>query len=593
MEKTREQSGEEDPTYSDSYLLSKILEFHKPTYREPVFDSLLTIVKAINERATGTIGEHSKDALLEGGKGTYALQDLGVDTKVQDIIRDLSYQVTSEILNGKDAHYITMKLLNLLPNFYFINKMILILTALALTFGDFCLLIRIYADNAINGQELTCEEKNTYRNIQFKANEFIKYVDNLNKYRQYDGTAVLVYWVVRCAIVATTQLVMLSSRGLDQYLVGIRGFPTLKEFDKLESLNVDIMLKISESEMLEKGQKPIKSRLVDKNDIIKSIITPEIDVSPLYHGVTKSKDELDALNGKRVLLLISGLDIAPEDIKNLKHITINPNSDEIVWIPIVNPNPSIEIITQLETLQNSMPWYSVHQPSKTITEDAINYFTKQWNFISTPILILLSPFGEVLNKTAIHMVRIWQNLSFDKLTSYKSELQRWRRETWNLKLLLNHIDPLIQKWIQDEKYIFLYGGNDIEWIRAFIRQAGSLASVLHIHIEMVYVGISHNKDQVCRLQEIITMEKLSYCLPESSGAYFRSRLDSMIYSIIEFKLSMGVNFPRGTEVLLEEIRRFQRHEEWALLAKGSTILVNGSGSIALNALEQIEKWKTH
>ncbi|XP_074276893.1 protein SIEVE ELEMENT OCCLUSION B-like [Silene latifolia] len=248
-----------------------------------------------------------------------------------------------------------------------------------------------------------------------------------------------VYWIVRCAIVAATQIIILSSEGLDQYLVGNQGFPTLKEFEKLKLLKEEMELKISESEKLEKGWEAIKSRLVDKNDIMifmKSLMTLDKDVPPLYHGVTKNKDHLDVLNGKRVLLLISGLDIAPEDIKNLKNVTIDSNTDEIVWIPVVNHSitGSDPVETQLETLQNSMPWYSVHIPSKTVTEDTIKFFTKEWNFISSPILVLLSPCAKLLNKNAIHMVRIWQNLSVDKLTS-EMEPQLWEKETWNLKLL--------------------------------------------------------------------------------------------------------------------------------------------------------------
>ncbi|XP_074318383.1 protein SIEVE ELEMENT OCCLUSION B-like [Silene latifolia] len=377
-------------------------------------------------------------------------------------------------------------------------------------------------------------------------------------------------------------------RGLDQYLVGI---PNPKEYDKLKSLNEDVMLKVSEFKARASKWFTTPRRLSSNSDVVemmKTVINPEKDLHPLYHSVTKRKDNLDVLNGKRVLLLISGLNIASEDITNLKRVTIDSERDVIVWIPIIKHSisGSDDVKNQLETMQNLMPWYSIHQPS-LIEDGAIEAFRNEWYFKDRPILVVSSPQAKELNKNAIFMVRIWQNLPVDSLSS-EMELQLWEKQTWNLKLLINDIiDPIIHEWIRAGSYILMYGSDDIDWIRNFIKQSHSVLCDLFVHVEMVYVGNSHNKDRGCKVEDVIVTEKLSHCLPESSRAYFWSRINSMIAS--KDKLEK-MNDP--TDKLLQEILRFTSHEEWALLAKGSTIIGQGPGRIAMTALEDIEKWRT-
>ncbi|XP_074276890.1 protein SIEVE ELEMENT OCCLUSION B-like [Silene latifolia] len=518
MENTQENSGQDE---------APIL--HKPDTDYYDLRFMLPLVENYIDRATGTIEGRSKDTLFKSGEEIRALLDFkDDDTNVQDIIGSLSSQITSEILNGNDAHNITVTVLDILTNFGWGDKVVLTLTAFALTFGELWLRVRIYADNVVNepttGDQrelLISANKTAYKNQIETNNEFIKRLVNPYKYllkigelsfkfhriHPFDPLPTHVYWIIRCSIVAATQIIILSSRGLDQDLVGIRE-PI--EFDKLKSFNEYLKLIQSESENGLKAQKTIIGFM--------RLIVTDKDVPPLFHGSTKRRDHLNVLRGNHVLLLISGIDIAIEDImfltQVLYYITINSRTVEIVWIPVINrlTSESSPINNQLESLQKSMPWYSVHQPS-LIKDDAIELFKTEWDFKGKPILVVLSPTAEVLNKNAIHMIKIWPNLPVDHLTS-EMERQLWENETWNLKFLVNDIDPIIHEWIQDERYILMFGGNDdIDWIRNFIRQAHSVASNLHVHIETIYIGKSRlNEDQERRVHELITREQLSHCL---------------------------------------------------------------------------------
>ncbi|XP_074274880.1 protein SIEVE ELEMENT OCCLUSION B-like isoform X2 [Silene latifolia] len=605
MENIREHGRQRAPMYSDDDLMPLLQELHIPTYSsDDYIRPKLSIVEKLINRATDTIDEGTKEALSEDDE----------IRKNQEIIGSVSCQVTREILNGNDAHTVTIGVLKYLRNFSWEKGLVFTLTAFGITFGDFWLLVRIYANNAVNepmtaGQRepTSSANKDAYK-FQIEANnDFIKSLLNTTEHLIYivqqlpyfivqemfgvgltksNRFPIYVYWIMRGAIVAATQIIILSSKGLDQHLVGI-SYP--KEFDKLKSLNQELMLKFSEFE--DRASKwrnfPRLDTHSDVVEMMKTVIKPEKDLHPLYHSLTNRKDNLDVLNGKRVLLLISGLNIASEDIANLKHVTIDSERDVIVWIPILKHSisGSDDVQNQLETLQNLMPWYSIHQPS-LIEDGAIEAFRLEWDFKDRPILVVLSPKANVLNFNAIFMVRIWQNLPIDSLTRVM-ERQLWEKETWNLELLINDIDPIIQEWIRDGSYILMYGGDDIDWIRNFIKQSQSVSCNLFVHVEMVYVGNSHNKDRGCKVEDVIMTEKLSHCLPESSRAYFWLRINSMVASKKRFG---GINYHR--DKLSQEILRFISHKEWALLAKGSTIIGQGPGRIAMTALEDIEKWRT-
>ncbi|XP_074274876.1 protein SIEVE ELEMENT OCCLUSION B-like isoform X2 [Silene latifolia] len=632
MENIREHGRQRAPMYSDDDLMPLLQELHIPTYSSDdyILDMFSIVEKLIN-RATDTIDEGTKEALSEDDEIRKTQKRIG--SKTQEIIGSVSCQVTREILNGNDAHTVTIGVLKYLRSFSWQEKLMFTLTAFGITFGDFWLLVRNYANNAINEpmtadhRELTSSANKDAYKFQIEANnDFIKTLLNTTEHLLYviylllscyvqeffvvgEGPTksnrfpIYVYWIMRGAIVAATQIIILSSRGLDQYLVGI-SYP--KEFDKLKSLNQELMLKFSEFE--DRASKwrnfPRLDTHSDVVEMMKTVIKPEKDLHPLYHSLTNRKDNLDVLNGKRVLLLISGLKIASEDIANLKHVTIDSETDVIVWIPIIKHSISDDVKNQLETLQNSMPWYSIHQPS-LIEDGAIEAFRVSWEFKDRPILVVLSPWATALNKNAIFMVRIWQNLPVDSLSS-EMEQQLWEKQTWNLKFLINDIDPIIQKWIRDGSYILMYGGDDIDWIRNFIKQSQSVSCNLFVHVEMVYVGNSHDKDHGCKVEDVIMTEKLSHCLPESSRAYFWLRINSMIASKENKKMNDPIDtlFQGGfqplvikkkkktSDKLLQEILRLIGHEEWALLAKGSTIIGQGLGQIAMTALEDIEKWRT-
>ncbi|KAJ6421064.1 hypothetical protein OIU84_028440 [Salix udensis] len=161
----------------------------------------------------------------------------------------------------------------------------------------------------------------------------------------------------------------------------------------------------------------------------------------------------------------------------------------------------------------------------------IRFIKEVWHFKNKPILVVLDPQGKVVCPNALHMMWIWGSNAFP-FTNLREE-SLWIEETWRLELLVNGIDPVILKWIDEEKYIFLYGGDDVEWVRKFTNTARATAQAAGIPLEMVYVGKSSKREKIRLAIEKITEEKLSYaCQDLTMIWFFWTRLESMFFSKI-------------------------------------------------------------
>ncbi|XP_028051172.1 protein SIEVE ELEMENT OCCLUSION B-like [Camellia sinensis] len=323
----------------------------------------------------------------------------------------------------------------------------------------------------------------------------------------------------------------------------------------------------------------------------------EDDLQPLFDGSTKRRVSLEVLRRKNVLLLISSLDISPDELSILEQIyndscqhgTRLDNLFEMVWIPIMNQSVQwIEPMQrQFESMQSMMTWYTVHHPSLT-DRLVIRFIKKKWHFKNNPILVVLDPQGKVVSPNAIHMMWIWGSNAFP-FTSLREEAL-WKEETWKVELLVNGIDQTILNWIREGKHIFLYGGDDDEWLQRFTTMANSVAQDAHIHLEMVYVGKSSKREQVRRAIQAVNTGKIGTAWQEPMIWFFWTRLESMLFS----KIQLGR--ANDYDPMMKEIKKLFSYDKsgggWAVFCKGSEVVVNGHGSTVLpTLLEYTYMWK--
>ncbi|KAF5955393.1 hypothetical protein HYC85_008249 [Camellia sinensis] len=89
------------------------------------------------------------------------------------------------------------------------------------------------------------------------------------------------------------------------------------------------------------------------------------------------------------------------------------------------------------------------------------------------------------------MALIGGAMAFPFSTSRENEL--WEEETWNLQLLLDGIDPLVAKWVEEDQNLCIYGSNNIDWIREFNAKMRNMTSA-GLQLKMVYVGKKNSSD---------------------------------------------------------------------------------------------------
>jgi hypothetical protein len=138
----------------------------------------------------------------------------------------------------------------------------------------------------------------------------------------------------------------------------------------------------------------------------------------------------------------------------------------------------------------------------------------------------------------------------------------------------------------------LYGGDDTEWVRKFTNEARKVAAAARIPLEMFYVGKGSKREQVRRVINTITLEKLSssYWQDPAMIWFFWTRLESMLFS----KIQLGKSDDHGADPVMQEIKRllsYDREGGWAVLSKGSSIVVNGHGNTVWTTLLEYEMWK--
>nr|POF08376.1 hypothetical protein CFP56_74087 [Quercus suber] len=115
--------------------------------------------------------------------------------------------------------------------------------------------------------------------------------------------------------------------------------------------------------------------------------------------------------------------------------------------------------------------------------------------------------------------------------------------------MINHI-PKLLTWIQEGKYIFIYGGFDEEWRNQFAKRVEALA-----------------KDHVIQDAKI-----------------------SIVMSCVE----MGC---KGKDDRLQKFLSSRTHKNtesgWVVLSKGSKLVDGGNGTTILKVIEEFNNWRWH
>lgn len=619
----------------DNVMMKQIVGTHAPDGREVDVKPLLHLVEDILKRATQQIDTSmtTSQAHAELEDKTHQVNFVSMLDALSYTIDRISCEIAYKSLDGTDAHATTVSLFNMLPSYSWDAKLVLTLAAFALNYGEFWLLAQIYSSNelaksmAILRQLPSIMEHSGPLKPRFDAiNNLIKvmmdvarcvvefkdlppaYISNevpaLSTAMAHIPTAV--YWTMRSVVACAAQITSLTTMGHEFSISTTVAWELSSLAHKLSNIldhlkkqlatcyqHIDEKRNVESFQMLKNLFETVH---IDNMKILKALIYAKDDIQPLIDGSSKKRVHLDVLRRKNVLLLISGLDMSIDELSILEQIYNESRHHEarldsqyeVVWVPIVDRSVqwSDPMKGKFESMQSSMPWFTVYHPS--LIEKAVIRFIKEvWHFRNKPILVVLDPQGKVVCPNALHMMWIWGSSAFP-FTSLREE-SLWKDETWRLELLVDGIDPAILNWIKEGKYIFLYGGDDEEWVRKFTNTARAVAQAARIPLEMVYVGKSSKREKIRRVIATITVEKLSYVWQDLTMIwFFWTRLESMLYSKIQLG-RLDDHDPMMQEI--KKLLSYDREGGWAVLSKGSNVVANGHKTTALQTLLEYDLWK--
>ncbi|XP_050214001.2 protein SIEVE ELEMENT OCCLUSION B-like [Mercurialis annua] len=561
--------------------------------------------------------------------------DPTVSLEIERILIEISYSTQSR---GADLDVATLSIFDMVAKYSWETKLVLIMAAFALNYAQFSLLIHLYYQSTnptivktksiIKG--LPCNIQGTVELINpwvDASNKLIKAMLDVTrivvKFRELPSVyispeasslsaavsaiPVAVYFTIRSVVACASQSASLANmlHGSERELSELAD----KLIQKYDDLNKHLHIcneHVEKKKNVEAYLKLLNCFDTANNDnmeSIKALIKSKDGDLPLFNGITKKQVDINVLKRKSVLLLISNLNISEDELTILKLIfnesniitTRQEHQYEVVWIPIIE-NHSLggdEMETQFRRLINKMPWYSIQYPH-LIEKVAVKLIQEVWHFKNNTILVALDPQGRVVSPYALHLLWIWGSNAFP-FTRFNQE-SLWKAETWRLELLVDGVDASILRWIYENKYIFLYGGEDVEWVKTFIGTARDVGNAANIQLELVFVGNSSKREKIQQAIDLINNEKLntSYWKDLTFIWLFWSRLESMLFSKIQ--LANNINKFDENDSIIQGIKKLLNHDKqgkWAILSKGSKILVNGNGNRVLRALSEYSDSPNH
>ncbi|XP_047336937.1 protein SIEVE ELEMENT OCCLUSION B-like isoform X2 [Impatiens glandulifera] len=564
-------------------------------------------------------------------------------------------RISCEIQYGRggDGHGAALPLFKMLAMYRWDAKLVLTLAAFALSYGEFWLLAQTYLSNPLAKSMAILKKvpilieqssgpgpKQRYDAISrvIKAmldvtRLIVEFYDLPTMYISSDQpsrAAVMAmiptaaYRCIRGVITCVAQIIHLSS-SQDSYGYSSMGWDPLHNVaHSIESIlsylqkEMDVLRRIIAEKWEDKTFEAILHIVygmvhVDNMKVLSALI-PAKDPEPLLECATKRPASLEYLKHKNVLLLISDLDMSVDELSVLEQIyhDSKQHAYEVVWIPVVDPSLQNNETTlrKFNTLQSTMLWYSLRHPSM-IDRPVIRFLKEIWGFHVKPTMVVLDTQGKVLSTNAIPMMLIWGSIAFPFTSQKEKEL--WRGETWKLELLVDGIEPTVLEWIRDKKYIFLYGGEDIKWIRDFTTEAKKVSAAAGIKIEMVYAGNNHGREKMRNVMNIINRDKLSHCWTEAMVWFFWTRLESMLLSRLQIdkeisssvvpRTSNAADFNPGMhgewasaddDSMVQEIKKlisFGRGGGWAVFAQGSQVLSLTHLTTVVHVLQRFKEWE--
>ncbi|OMO73582.1 hypothetical protein CCACVL1_17209 [Corchorus capsularis] len=509
----------------------------------------------------------------EATHGVTSLDDFPGMSPVLDDIHKMSCQMSCNHLG--DVEKTLEELVNIVERYSYGAKVVVVVAAFALTFGEFWLLVS-HRDDGPFAKSLDLLKGHSLEPDFKVLNKFLK---------------------------ALMDVVHTSLSFLEPPVLNIPdNAPSMADANKFfpQAVSHIIRCVVQLSTILGKKvsyrKGPHRSHPLDQNEQqqhkniwdLFNITKDHIQIIARFIGIGYDQEIPEKLRNKHVLFLISDLDISIEEINILK-LYQRDRSDayEIIWLPIVD-GLSYEK-TKFTELEAKMTWTHVVKPCK-IEAAVIKYIKREWHFIKNPIAVSLSVKGEVTCLNALPMLLTWGNSAFPFTIENERELWREVDEQSGCKidLFINaNIDRNIASWSRStETLVCLFGGENMTWIQEFTAKVEQVTKSASVSVKLAYMGKNKGKGLIRRNklgQEIHVIES------EFQLQFWR-RLESIVYS----KIQQGKS--SKTDRVMREVMKVLSYDssggEWAIFTMGSEAMVTTDGKMAMKIMSEYDYWKS-
>ncbi|KAJ1409428.1 Sieve element occlusion, N-terminal [Sesbania bispinosa] len=580
-------------TMSDEHILEEIYSTHVHSDTKFDVDSLYTLVDNILKHST-----HIVDNIVQGNHGSMEQIDNRTPpasfTSPLCTLKQINSEMWCKPPGEEIAHQTTLSILNKLSSYSWVAKAVLTVTAFSVEYGELWLL-SLHQPTELLAKSLATIKRvpqltnasalQKHRNDILEVNNLIKatwqvieIIFELEKLTSYDTKDVPalapaleqipvdVYWVIITIVAIVTQIDCLTTN--------LEKRQELSQFG--QKINI-ILSKLRKQMLLCKQQIEEAEYHITLNRLFQTpteimevlkvlIFWKDAPKTPIYDGATKTLVSVEVLKKKDVFLFISTLDITQEEIS-----VFNPiydytmklgNQYKIVWVPIVEEwNDKLK--NKFESLKSKMPWYVLQHfaPIK-----GIKYIKEQWHFKKKPMVVVLNPQGKIQHHNAFHIIQVWGLKGFPFTKAVEAILNQDQAIFWIEPLVFN-IDPQLTTWIKEQKNVFIYGGKDKEWIQQFNKFATALANDAVIKETKISIEL--------------------FCL-ESQKPNVISNFWRGVESLFVTKMH------ETTNTALQQVERllsYKNETGWALLIKGSIMVLVGHGTTILKTIAEFDKWK--
>ncbi|RWR74386.1 Sieve element occlusion [Cinnamomum micranthum f. kanehirae] len=514
-------------TPDDKKVIQQIIPAHSQDANFAVDErALLSMALDILSKASPTLPLDAKtDSKLLNDK---SLQ--GISDELAFTIHKIGCELSCDCAGGGDMKSITQAVFNTLVKYSWEDKVVIALAAFAVNYGEFCFLSQLHSTNPL-----------------------AKYVVQPKPLPDISERETLISILLKVVIDVTKTIIELNDLP-SQYIS--RDKPPFS--DAWIQLTTAVYWAV-------KGIVACSSQSIGLMSM-----GPEYVVS-----ITEARKKLTEIAQTLKNIHVNLTSALAQCYKKIEDVRINEGYYKIKHLMESNRTDNMEVFIELIHTKDEMPLFNGVTKKRP---HVINYIKNDWHFEKKPLLVAFDAHGKVVNSNAYHMIMIWGSAAYPFHVQREETL--WKETKWSLEFLIGGVISESQKWVK-ERTIFLYGGDDLDWIRKFTATTKEVVKGQGIILELIYVGKKHT--------ETIIKENLSKVLDEQKRRQFQARLDSILYS--KMKFGMSIHNDKTLKDVMMLLGSEGSGDGWTVVGHGSEEVVTMNEETVMESLVQFKENK--